>query len=170
MSTVALSLTEIRKWFRIRYPLLMLSFIVVSIVIPFYLPYYKDFNPVYSINSGGNYGHSILAEELSSSYEIEEIWRSLNDIDFGPQDALIIITPQIQFSQSEVRRIMDLVYDQGVPVLIFGNSEQILAQFRIGMNFVQARVLRWAIASPRSVMGVRKVSQLVVSTSILIYL
>lgn len=118
--SIEITINRFRQFFKVRYIILAALFIVTPFVVPFYYPIDADYAPEFSTKSTGTYGHSMMFEHLSESYNIERYSLDFSSIPVSKDNLLIIQSPQREFDANEFEHLRRIVHND-MKVLVIGS-------------------------------------------------
>jgi len=114
-----LSLEVLYRFLKLRFLVISILLIVGSLIFSLWAPVVPQFQPVYSIYSDANYGHSDLIPALHN-YQIKQEYLG-NSSDYASADLIVVMTPQIKYGIDYVNQIT-LQALNGKAILIIGTD------------------------------------------------
>ncbi|MHA2277779.1 MAG: hypothetical protein ACXAC2_18510, partial [Candidatus Kariarchaeaceae archaeon] len=125
MTDLRISLRIFKNRLKIRYPLITIGFIVLSLIIPVFLPYNQDYSPINSFSNNDKMGHSQLLDHLESNFNIYQEHLDITKYGNPSSSVITIISPQRFFTDSEIN-FLDKWADQGGHLIIGGTSKHVI--------------------------------------------
>lgn len=123
MTDLRISLKIFKNRLKIRYPLITIAFIVVSLIIPVLIPY-SDYSPINSFSNTDENGHSQLLNHLQINYNIKQEHLDITKYNNPANSLIVIISPQRFFTNSEITFLKDWT-SRGGHVIIGGTSSHV---------------------------------------------
>jgi hypothetical protein len=96
--------------------------IFIITTIPYFVPYYNDWSPYRSITNDGEFGHSMLRTTLERDFGIRDEHLDITSLVPASRSALVIISPEIKFSSSELEFLQKWT-SSGASLIVIGASK-----------------------------------------------
>ncbi len=125
LTNLVINLDKINKFSKIKHSIIVISLIILLFLLPFFIEYVPNYSPYRSINNQEDYGHSNLANNLSSDYQVDRLTGDLNDLGsiIARDNILVIIAPENKYKSDDIE-LLDNWINRGGGILIVGTNEE----------------------------------------------